>query len=451
MGESDLSESGSGERLEPRGASRTHWLSTDELRTRQLDVKGKTVKEAPQSGVRVARGGGGFARRRLWFTTSSRATNNKVRGRVPIRTGTMSPPSSRTAERVLPLSTALLPLLSHPLVAPLLPRLSALESLLLCSAPSQLLLRLGLSPSLLSLLSFLSLSALLVRVRAQWRLMVALLGAGEAVGRSVSLLDRLDRGSTSTSTTKRDLDETKHLLCWWTLYAAVQLAASYRPSSSPALHLPPAFLRLVRSLRPRPTRSAFPQPSPLPALLPPRTTARLSSQATEALKLGILWTALRTDGLGASTVWDWVLGPVLAVRRARRAGYPKRRVVVIDDDDVRVDDSPPPAGQQDLFSPSSSSSTSGDDRSPTPSPHSQSLSSTHLASPAPPTPAHISYRLTSSSHPIHGRAPRSAFAFETDDSPSPRRAGVYAVEREEQGWSQSQSGAEPDEVDERWT
>ena len=335
----------------------------------------------------------------------------------------------------LPLSTLLLPLSHHPLLRPVHPRLALIESTVLLSPISTLLASVGLSPSLISSLWLVALAGALVRLRHQWRSLVALAGVAEAALRSWNLVARIEEGrgkqkGKSKGRERERGEETRHLLAFWTVYAAMNLASDWQrrapPSSFPlAFRLPLPLQRLIALLPqlstpalPRPT--SFPQPAPLPSLSRARRALPRPSEPVQAvLKLLLLWTALRTDGTGASALFDWVLGPLRAVSQ-KRGGGRTRRVVVIEDAKRR--------------SPASEDDDSGEEEDGTDQP---TPSSDPFASPASgeddddeeaaerTTPEGVTYSLTSIGHPIHGRTAR---VFGRDPSPSPKSgSGGYVV------------------------
>ncbi|GAA5859043.1 hypothetical protein JCM1840_003725 [Sporobolomyces johnsonii] len=182
----------------------------------------------------------------------------------------MSSPSSLT----LPLSSLIASSSSdHPLPAlvltPLLSRISTLEAALLLSRPSALLRRLGCSDRALVGGVVLALLAALARSRRQWRGVLAVLGLGEAVGRTLGVVERAekiraetDKGKQRATHDERDeqdelSQEVQHLLSFWLLYALLSLLESLRsfpsrPSSSASSAVTPLLahpLRLLRLLR----------------------------------------------------------------------------------------------------------------------------------------------------------------------------------------------------------
>lgn len=143
---------------------------------------------------------------------------------------------------------------SHPLPAlllnPITPRLASLESALLSSPPARILARLGLGPKAIVLLAVAGLARLGSKYRAQWRALLGLLGVAEGVGRTVGLLDALERGTGEEQVAshrkgkgkaKAEIplkEEAKHVLSWWMLYAAIILAERFHPHQLPALSFP---------------------------------------------------------------------------------------------------------------------------------------------------------------------------------------------------------------------
>lgn len=284
---------------------------------------------------------------------------------------------------------------SHPLpsllLSPVLPRLAFLESALLSSAPAKLLLRLGLGPKTILLLSFAGFARLSTKYRAQWRALLGLLGVAEALGRTVGVLDALEQRRSAEQADRKGKgrptrlkEEAKHVLSWWMLYALVVLAEGLHPDRLPslaALSLPalpqvdwhslatlpalstlsdasgnvlfalrkrlipllrqfpslalrfPSLLLSPNSRPARSTRRPFPQPRPLTgttssSLSPSLPVALCGSEVRWAVvKLLLLWTGLRRDGFGASVLWDWIVGPICAISGAR--GKPSRIVKVV--------------------------------------------------------------------------------------------------------------------------
>lgn len=298
----------------------------------------------------------------------------------------------------LPLTTLLSRAPSHPLIqlftSPLIPRVAFIESRLLLSPPAALLRRLHLGSRSILFLATLGIGAAGARWREQWRVALGVAGIAEAVGRSLGLLAALEAGTELQDAA----EEVKRLLCFWLFFASLSLSESL-VSSSPTPLRPPAFLRpFLRSLPlPRP-RTRFPQPAPFP--LPRR--ASQTTRLHPLLKLLLLWTSIRPD-IGASAIWDYLLGPLFAVHAERVKDQPRARVVLF----------PPPSTipQKEAARPytlpeSPDASYEEEDAtadstspSPTPSPrHANGF----------PTPEHIPYSLTSMMHPIHARMAAAA-------------------------------------------
>lgn len=384
----------------------------------------------------------------------------------------------------LPLSTVLLGYTpSHPLIhllaGPILTRIAWLESLAVRNPPLR---RLGFNATAIDVVVLVGLVGAVARWRAQWRAMLGVLGAGEAVLRTVRLLDERDEAEEGTEEEqeqrRRHKEDTKHMLCFWLVYSAISISQSLRATTSatpllmrqpltqrlaPLLRRLRALLRpltmryptlafLAPSAQPAPRRpGAFPQPRPFLPLAnlprPPLPVAWLSSEVKYRLiKLLVLWTALRQDGWGASAIWDWVLGPILSVKRSRRvergAGKTRRRVKVVLEEEL-VEDGGSQSPRQDVFAGSECSSSStttsptygrgrhyeGDTSlssgtSESPYTHSSSSSSTAF-----PTPNGIPFRLTSSSHPIRGGLQSEYTAPGRLESPTPgSKNGGYRVE-----------------------
>jgi hypothetical protein len=366
----------------------------------------------------------------------------------------MAPTTPHTGPATLPLPVSTLfsnfgslhPLL-HLVVAPLLPRFNWIESTILLSPPSSLLLRLGLGSTSIITLSTLGGAAGIVRWREQWRFMLSALGILEAVGRSWNALDALERDSTTKGKERekgeeKEREEIKHVLCFWIFFALVEVSGSFIRSdlsAKNAFKLPHGWRSRLRNVAvalhvlkltppgtPR-TNRVFPQPKPFPSR--PTSISPAPVELKRALmKLMILWVGLRKDGWGASALWDWGIGPILAVRRSRQTGRGSRKVVKVvvvrpsqgdalssEEDDEMDEGATSPRMDHHSSGCSSSSSTFSPTSSPTihatasylsptpspaasPSPASQSQSSNF------PTPQHIPYRLTSQHHPIHARS-----------------------------------------------
>lgn len=304
----------------------------------------------------------------------------------------------------LPLTTLLSRAPTHPLVqlitSPLTPRVAFLESHLLLSPPASILRRLHLGSRSILFLAALGIGAVGTRWRQQWRVALGVAGVAEAVGQSLGLLAALEAGKE----VEEAAEQVKRLVSFWLFFASLSLSESLVASSPSTPLRPPPFLRpFLRSLPLPRTRTRFPQPAPFPLPRPTRQTTRLHP----LLKLLLLWTALRPD-IGASAVWDYLLGPLFAVQADRGKGKPSARVVLFPPppssparkDDVRpytlpsspnasyIDDEEDPDATADSTSPS-----------PTPSPRvAQGF----------PTPEHIPYTLTSMMHPIHARLAAAA-------------------------------------------
>ena len=158
----------------------------------------------------------------------------------------MSPPT------ILPLSTTFANCIpSHPLpsllLEPVTPRLALIEATLLASPPGRILARLGLGPKAIVLLAVAGLARLGSKYRAQWRALLGLLGVAEALGRTVGLLDALERRTGEEEPIGKGKgragggalkDEAKYVLSWWILYALVVVAEGVHPNKLPSLALP---------------------------------------------------------------------------------------------------------------------------------------------------------------------------------------------------------------------
>lgn len=402
---------------------------------------------------------------------------------------------------VLPLSSTLAtsipqhPLL-HLLASPVFPRLAHIESLVLTSFPSTLLRRLGFSARAIVLVALVSLGGAVRRYRGQWRVMLGLLGVVEALSRTCTLLDGTDEErereegpapprQQGNAAAARHLkrEQLVHVLSWWLLLALVTLAESIHASTGTVgsttttvfARLAPHLRRLRRALLPLvarfpslytflnsklpATRRPFPQPLPPTSrrvtLPTPLLFSLFGSEVRYRLvKLLVLWNGLRTDGWGASVLWDWGIGPLFAVRRKRGGaseGITKRRVINVVLSEVEKGGRNVSPGQ-DVFG--SQADDDDDDSTTSPSPHrgsstrdasfeSTSTSSTFSA-PTPlngspfgfPTP-NVPFRLASSAHPLHGARSSSTpsiFGYQTQSpslSPSPMArssSGGYDVE-----------------------
>ncbi|GAA5933265.1 hypothetical protein JCM3775_002590 [Rhodotorula graminis] len=134
---------------------------------------------------------------------------------------------------------------AHPLprlvIDPVLPRLASLEAALLTSRPAALLLRLGIaSERSIVALALAAIAAALARWRAQWRAVLWALGLGEALSRTVGLLQRqaatVDGEGKQHGRPDDDEDgtaqETQHVLSFWLFFAALSLADSLRSTPS---------------------------------------------------------------------------------------------------------------------------------------------------------------------------------------------------------------------------
>lgn len=168
---------------------------------------------------------------------------------------------------------------THPLprllTDPVIPRVAAVEGWLLSSKPAALLLRWGLvSERSIVLVALLGLVSAVVRWRSQWRGMLWALGVGEALGRTVRLLERERRAGTGAEG-EEDEEETEHVLSFWLLFAALSLLDNLRTTPSTAA--------------PSPRSSIFTLPTRV------RDTLRSFRQTyLHFLRLYILPTALRT-------------------------------------------------------------------------------------------------------------------------------------------------------------
>ncbi|ORY79721.1 hypothetical protein BCR35DRAFT_304540 [Leucosporidium creatinivorum] len=381
----------------------------------------------------------------------------------------------------LPLATALLRVTpNHPLIhlitSPLLARIAIIEATAL---RLPLLRRLGFSSAAIDVLALLAVGGAAARWRAQWRTMLGVLGVGEAILRTLGMLDLLERNEEQEDEEQerdrraKEKQEMKHLLCFWLAYGLISLGQSLRATTPTSFVAPrpilqrltPLLRRLRATLKPLATRypslpflvppsrpaprrpKSFPQPRPLLAASlprPPVPVAWLSSEVKYRLvKLFVLWTALRRDGWGASALWDWILGPIFSVKRSRKVenglGKKKRRIKVVVEEELQTEEGSQ-SPRQDVFAESECSSSTT--TSPTDSRH-HSYSADHsfsssannspyhhsTSSSAFPTP-NVPFRLTSSSHPIRGGS-QADYPPSTQgrmESPTPNRNAGYHVE-----------------------
>ncbi|GAA5993151.1 hypothetical protein JCM5350_005386 [Sporobolomyces pararoseus] len=179
----------------------------------------------------------------------------------------MPPPST------LPLTSLLADNLpSHPLPQlvfdPVLSRLAQIEAIMLLSRPGALLRRLGASEQTVVGLIGLAFLGGFARWRRQWRAFMMLLGVGEAVGRTLNLIDHFNRRtkddvqeedeeetlSDSETNEKTLYEEARHLLSFWTLFFSLSFLESLRASPSPSSlvqnsPLKTRFLNSLKSLR----------------------------------------------------------------------------------------------------------------------------------------------------------------------------------------------------------
>ncbi|GAA5854820.1 hypothetical protein JCM9279_000959, partial [Rhodotorula babjevae] len=134
---------------------------------------------------------------------------------------------------------------THPLprlvTDPVLPRLAHLEAALLTSRPAALLLRLGIaSERSIVALALAAVAAALARWRAQWRAVLWALGLGEALSRTVRLLQRQaapvddgdDKQRRHAGGEDDNAEETQHVLSFWLFFAALSLLDTLRSTPS---------------------------------------------------------------------------------------------------------------------------------------------------------------------------------------------------------------------------
>lgn len=158
--------------------------------------------------------------------------------------------------------------LPHLVLDPVLTRLATIEALVLYSKPGQILQRLGASDqTVIGLVSLLTVGVL-AKWRRQWRGFMLILGVGEAVGRTLKLIERVENSSakTTTATTTETLDddepestltrEIQHLLSFWTLFFTLSFyetlrttPSSYSKSSSLLIGKSPLTSRFRTSFR----------------------------------------------------------------------------------------------------------------------------------------------------------------------------------------------------------
>ncbi|KAI5480328.1 hypothetical protein MNV49_001287 [Pseudohyphozyma bogoriensis] len=361
--------------------------------------------------------------------------------------------AAASSSQYLPLPLSTLLHTSHPLISPIVARITYLEAKVLLSPPASLLRRVGFSSSSILVLALAAAGAAANRWKAQWRVMLSFLGVAEAVGRSWRVLDALDHEPGPAREHDGDEEEmerawkseVKHLLCFWAVFAGLSLGESLRPTTLPTRSIVTSSVRAAARLRQlsfRTYRSLYPYLTKLrlpPSLLPPLTTpprkhpqplpfpmppliaipSRYVSEPTyRVLKLLFLWLLLRRD-FGAKVVWDYIIGPVYSVRRQRRLtkGEGKTRVVLIRDSTLIEEEDDP----DDPFTTSQRSPYSLTSSSPT-----QPRSSLDESFP---TPHHVPYRLVSSSHPIRSASYNRLVEGEDErvGSPSPIARSVTGV------------------------
>ncbi|GAA5839685.1 hypothetical protein JCM11251_002560 [Rhodosporidiobolus azoricus] len=248
-----------------------------------------------------------------------------------------SPSTSSSPSISLPLSSLVASHTpSHPLprllLDPILPRLALVESALLLSRPSSLLLRTGLaSEKGLVSLAIAVVGAAVVKWRGQWRAMLWALGVGEAFGRTVEVLSRQekgkgkatrDEGAAEQDSYEQD-EEVQHVLSWWLLFALLSLLEAIRTtptssSSSSPWSLPTQLRTTLRSLRH--TYLRFLRLYVLPPLLRARYAARKTVERYPSLDLSPHFGKLPSLAL-----------PALLQRRAlpkrARGSFPEPRLV----------------------------------------------------------------------------------------------------------------------------
>ncbi|GAA5941840.1 uncharacterized protein JCM15063_000794 [Sporobolomyces koalae] len=154
---------------------------------------------------------------------------------------------------------------SHPLphlvLDPVLDRLAKLEASTLASKPARWLRQLGASDQTVVGLVAVALVTGLARSRRQWRAFVVLLGVGEAVGRTLDLIDkagdckRRDPLGNNNGDNESDNDEeglladAQHVLSFWTLFFSVTLYETLRTSpAAVAVHAPATSNRFRSTL-----------------------------------------------------------------------------------------------------------------------------------------------------------------------------------------------------------
>ncbi|KAM0792577.1 hypothetical protein ACM66B_005239 [Microbotryomycetes sp. NB124-2] len=410
----------------------------------------------------------------------------------------------------LPLATLLVDkrpehALTPELYDPVVKRVAHVEAVIQTSVAARALRRIGLGQATVSCLACSTIAASVYRYRLQWRAMLALLGVGEAVLTSLNLLADLDsRDELALASVKDDKEaddsdhrlasDVRHLACFWIVYGSLAVLESVRSiatgqtgngvqRSSVTARLRPLARRMrvmVRKLvnkypkfeflapaRPS-VKRPFPQPRPInvAAAVPTPAVAKwLSSEVKYRIfKLLLLWTMLRRDGLGASGIWDWIVGPFYAVHRRRQvqtddAGQKRRRIarIVIDDvedetvpeavsprpdmfDQDSVSTSTSPAytrhsytssrdysAHDTSFSSSTACASSFSHESPFAATASSSTTASVHASPAFPTP-NVPFRLTSTSHPIRATMASAPVSGVELGSPTPSRTAVKGYE-----------------------
>ncbi|GAA5900652.1 uncharacterized protein JCM6883_002912 [Sporobolomyces salmoneus] len=127
---------------------------------------------------------------------------------------------------------------SHPLPSlvfdPVLAGLERIERILFLSRPSTVLQRLGASRETVVGILGVAFVGLLARWRRQWRAFMLLLGVGEAVGRTLKLIERAETKEDGAEEEEEKgtsfSREVQHLLSFWTLYFSLSLLESFRTS-----------------------------------------------------------------------------------------------------------------------------------------------------------------------------------------------------------------------------
>ena len=258
----------------------------------------------------------------------------------------------------LPLSSLLLRVTpQHPLVRilsdPFFSRLALLEYRALSTTHAKYLAALSpalFTPACLTTLHVVALAAVVARTLAQRNLYLSALALAEPISRLLAALHA-----------PPDPQQLKHLLSFSLLLSLFSLAesvtihptTSHQQQQQRVSFFSPRSLYQLLSLTPAttPPRTIFPQPRPLniPPISPlshSRTPLRpvalpayyfTTHLRYRLFKLLVLWIGARTDGLGASALWDWIIEPFFIVFSKRTDdGRGKKRIVRVVVEEVDV-------------------------------------------------------------------------------------------------------------------